>query len=154
MTVGTITIIRRLLLALVLLAIMATTAELLLLGHYEDNAQWIPLALNAIAVPVFGWHLVRSNRASVRSIQVVMLGFVVAGLVGIYLHYQGNLQFQLEIDPSTDGWELFKKVVQAKAPPALAPAAMAQSGLLGLILTYRHPALDRDSSPGIPKAEG
>ena len=29
----------------------------------------------------------------------------------------------------------------AKAPPALAPAGMIQMGLLGLLYTYRHPAL-------------
>jgi hypothetical protein len=29
----------------------------------------------------------------------------------------------------------------AKAPPALAPAGLIQLGLLGLLYTYRHPAL-------------
>jgi hypothetical protein len=33
------------------------------------------------------------------------------------------------------------KSITSKAPPALAPAAMIQMGLLGLLYTYKHPAL-------------
>ena len=42
-----------------------------------------------------------------------------------------------EIDPSIHGFELFTKAMQSKAPPALAPAILAQFGLLGLVCTYR-----------------
>lgn len=65
-----------------------------------------------------------------------MVLFVVAGIVGIVLHYRGNLEFQLAIDASQSRWELFKKVMRAQAPPALAPAAMAELGLLGLAYMY------------------
>jgi hypothetical protein len=70
-----------------------------------------------------------------------MLLFLVAAVLGVTFHYQGNLEFQLEINPERSSWELLKKVMQAKAPPALAPGIMAQLGFLGLIYTYRHPAL-------------
>jgi len=137
--------IRRFLLALVILGVVATTADLLLLGHYEDTNQQIPLALNALAVAIIAWQLALRSRASVRAFQAIMLAFVLAALVGSYLHYRGNLDFQLEIDPSQSRWELFGKVMRAKAPPALAPGAMAQIGLIGLIFAYRHPSLRRDS---------
>jgi hypothetical protein len=150
MTAGTVITIRRLLFALVSLAIIGTSVDLLLLAHYEDTPQLIPLALNAIAAVTLCWHLATSSPASVRSIQAIMIAFVVAGIVGIYLHYQGNLEFQIEMDPSRSRWELFKKVVQAKAPPALAPATMAETGLLGLIFAYRHPALGHESGRSQP----
>jgi hypothetical protein len=70
-----------------------------------------------------------------------MVLFIVSGLAGFVLHYQGNREFQLEVNPSLDGLELFLKVIRAKAPPALAPGAMIHLGLLGLAYTYRHPAL-------------
>jgi hypothetical protein len=50
-------------------------------------------------------------------------------------------EFQLEIDPSLPRWELFKKVMRAQAPPALAPGVMMQLGLVGLVALYRHPTL-------------
>jgi hypothetical protein len=55
------------------------------------------------------------------------------------------------MDPTLEGWGLFVKVMRAKAPPALAPAAVIQIGLLGLLYTFRHAALAQaardDSSP-------
>ena len=70
-----------------------------------------------------------------------MTMFVAAGDAGVLLHYNGNREFQTEMDPSLSGWPLFVKVVTAKAPPALAPGPWWQLGLLGLLYTYRHPAL-------------
>ena len=55
------------------------------------------------------------------------------------LHYESNSEFQREMDPSLTGWPLLVKVMQAKAPPALAPASMMQIGLLGLLYAYRTP---------------
>jgi hypothetical protein len=72
-----------------------------------------------------------------------MLLVMLAGGVGILLHYQGNAEFQLDVNPDLAGWALFAKVLHSKAPPALAPGVMAQLGLLGLIYTFRHPALRR-----------
>ncbi len=63
------------------------------------------------------------------------------GIIGITLHYQANAEFQREIDPALGGLALFWKVVEATAPPALAPGVMVQLGLLGLVYTYKHPAL-------------
>lgn len=133
--------VRRLLLALLTFGIVATAVDLILLDHYEDVRQTIPLALDAVAVVAIGWYAIGGGAASIRALQVVMVMFVIAGAVGVYLHYQGNLEFQLEISPDQEAWTLFWKVMRAKAPPALAPGAMAQLGLLGLIFAYRHPAL-------------
>jgi hypothetical protein len=130
--------VRRLLLALLTFGIVATTADLLLLEHYEDPWQLVPLALNGLGLASIAWHVAAGGAATVRVLQIVMAGFLAAGLVGVALHYRGNLEFQLDINPDQTSWELFTKVMRAKAPPALAPGVMAQLGLLGLIYTYRH----------------
>jgi hypothetical protein len=137
--------IRRLLLALLTFGIVATTTDLMLLGHYEDIRQYTPLALNGLAFLTVLWHLASGSAASIRTLQGLMAVFVVAAVLGITFHYQGNLEFQLEINPEQSSWDLFNKVIRAKAPPALAPGVMAQLGFLGLIFTYRHPALTRTS---------
>ena len=58
------------------------------------------------------------------------------------LHFQVNIEFQLEMDPALSRhWRSFQKAILAKTPPALAPGAMIQLGLIGLAYTFRHPAL-------------
>jgi hypothetical protein len=81
------------------------------------------------------------SAAAVTTLRVVMMLFILAGVLGLALHYNGNREFQHEMDPTLGGWALFVKIMTAKAPPALAPSVMMQMGLLGLLYTYRHPSL-------------
>ena len=63
------------------------------------------------------------------------------------VHYRGNAEFELEMDASLGGWQLFLESVHG-ATPALAPAAMMHLGLLGLLYTWRHASLQNDPGPG------
>jgi hypothetical protein len=63
------------------------------------------------------------------------------------LHYRANQKFELEADPNMTGFALFSKVMTGAAP-ALAPGAMIQLGLLGLVYTFRHPAWGQQSKEG------
>ena len=132
---------RRLVLALVALGLAGTFADLVLLEHYEEPLQIAPLVLTAVALAVVGVQATMGTRRTVQVLRVVMVLLIASGVAGVVLHYRGNLEFQTDMDPTLSQWELFKKVIRAKAPPALAPAAMAQVGLLGLIYSYRHPSL-------------
>ena len=131
---------RRILLAILVLGVIGTTAELLLLSHDEGVLQLIPLVLMAVGLFVIVWHLRSESTSSLRALRVSMLSFVLAGVVGIGLHYRGSAEFQAEVDPALGGFALFRKVMTSKAPPALAPGVMAQLGLLGLACTYQHPS--------------
>jgi hypothetical protein len=137
---GTMTL-RWLLLGLLAFGLVMTTVDLMLLDHHEDLWQSIPLILIGLALVVVVWHVAVRTAASVRVLQLMMVLFVAAGGAGVALHYQGNMAFQLEMDPTQSRWDLFNKVIRATAPPAMAPAAMAQLGLIGLIYTFRHPVL-------------
>jgi hypothetical protein len=75
-----------------------------------------------------------------------MLLFLVAGVAGMALHFQGSAAFQLEINPSEPLWSLVTKVMQAQTPPVLAPGVMMQLGLIGIVYTLRHPLLGEASS--------
>ncbi len=134
---------RRLLLAILVLGMSGTAAELLLLNHHEDAKQSIPLALLGLALLVLAWHASAGAAASLRALQLTMLLFVAAGAVGMVLHFRSSMEFQLEADPALRGRKLYWKVMQAKAPPTLAPGVMVQLGLLGLAYAYGHPALGR-----------
>ncbi len=142
---------RRLLLLLLVVFMVGTATDLMLLDHHEDVWQMVPLAVLALGVASAAFAAASDGAAAVTLMRVVMALFISAGLLGLGLHFAGNSEFQRELDPGLRGWSLFVKAVTAKAPPALAPAAMIQMGLLGLLYTYRHPAvrtpLLRDTSP-------
>jgi len=146
-------VMRRWLLGLVAFGLAGITVELLLFQHYEDIWQWTPLVIIAMTYLAIGWHLFDPRVLPVRAFQAMMILLVLGGMLGLALHYQGNVEFQLEIDPTLRGWPLFVKAIHAKTPPALAPASMAQLGLLGLVYTYRHPALKK-MTPGVISVPG
>ena len=132
---------RRILLAILLLGVTGVIAELLLMGHVEDVDQLIPVALGVATVVMSAVVAVRPAGRSVRLFQLLMALMILSGILGAWLHFQVNMEFQLEMDASLTGWNLFRKAILAKSPPALAPGAMIQLGLIGLAYTFRHPAL-------------
>jgi len=129
-------LLRRWVLGVIVLGLIGTVTELLLLEHYEEPLQFVPLVLIATAMIVLAWHVRRQDVASLRAIQIVMGLFVLAGFVGMAAHFRGSAEYQLEIDPDIGRWDLLKKILQAKAPPLLAPGMMIQLGLLGLAYAY------------------
>ncbi|HEX8695425.1 MAG TPA: hypothetical protein VF746_23635 [Longimicrobium sp.] len=140
-------------LALVLLGIVGLVAELLLLEHTESAWQWVPLAALGVGFACAAAVALRPAPGTLRPFQAVMALFVAAGVLGLYLHYRGNVEFELEGDPSLGGLDLFWKAMTG-ATPALAPGALAQLGLLGLVFTYRHPALRRRPPPEVGAGKG
>ena len=139
---ATLGVIRRVLLAILLIGMAGTTIELLLLKHVEEATQLIPLVVLGTAFVAVSWHVARQSAASLMTVRVMMALFIAAGMIGIYLHYQANVEFQLEMDKSLSGMPLVWKVLAAKAPPALAPGSMSQLGLIGLAYSYRYPIRD------------
>lgn len=131
----------RLILAILFLGLVGTGTELLLLEHTKSLRELIPVALIAVSILILVWHVIGRGPVTVRALQAIMALFVQAGLAGLVLHYQSNAEFKLESNPSLTGWALFWAAVNGKSPPALAPGAMIQLGLLGLVYTYQHPAL-------------
>ncbi len=136
-------LLRRGLLAVLLLGVLGTAADLLLLEHYEEWWQRVPLVLLGIAAPIIVWCVAGPSAAALRSLRAVMSLFILAGVVGVYLHYVGNAEFELEMYPSRAGFELFWESLKG-ATPALAPASLVWLGLVGLACGFRHPGA-RDS---------
>lgn len=132
--------IRRIVLALVLLGSAGLLGELLLLEHTESVWQRIPLALLGAGIASGAAVAVRPGYRRLRLFQAVMALFAVGGLLGLYLHFQGNTEFELEMDATARGFDLVWRSLHG-ATPVLAPGAMTHLGLFGLAYAYRHPAL-------------
>jgi hypothetical protein len=132
--------IRRLVLILVLFGIVGLEVELALLRHAESASQWIPHVTLLIGFLVTLAVYANPQRTMLRIFQATMVIFLIVGALGVFLHYRGNTEFALERTPSLTGIRLFWKAMRG-ATPALAPGALAQLGLLGLLYTYKHPAM-------------
>ena len=133
-------VLRSLLLAVLLFGVLGTLAELYLLEHYEDWWQLVPLLLLGVAAPVIARCWAVPSAATLRVLQGLMLLLVIVGALGVYQHYTGNAEFELEMYPSRAGFELFWESLKG-ATPALAPASLSWLGLIGLAYCFRHPAL-------------
>ena len=144
---------RRFLLALVLAGAAGLALELLLLEHYDSPWQWAPLVLLALVLLVGGAVAVRPERRLLHAFRGLMALCTAAGVLGVYLHYRGNVEFELEDDPSRSGLVLFWEAIRG-ATPALAPGALSQLGLLGLAVAFRHPLLRSSPSDPRPGAVG
>lgn len=131
---------RTILLWALILGAAGTVAELLLIGHDESAAQWVPLALLSAGVVIGLWLTVAPSWLSLSLWRGLMVLFLASGLVGIVLHYRGNEEFERERQPSAAGWPLMAKTLTG-ATPVLAPGAMSLLGVVGLAFAYRHPLL-------------
>lgn len=148
---ATLAAVRAILLATLLAGIAGTTAELLLLGHFEDWRQQAPLVLLAFGLLAVLWHAVRPAGAIIRIVRTVMVLFIASGLAGVYFHYRGNVEFELEMYPSLSGLGLMKQTVTG-ATPVLAPGAMVLLGMIGLAHAHCHPASGASSTPRLEQS--
>jgi hypothetical protein len=127
---------RRRLLAVLAIGFVGTGAELLLLDHYEDVWQKVPLALIVLSLMAMAGHAFYGGAAFVRAFQATMWLVIAGGMTGLVLHFRGNMEFELEMRPENSGWPLIWTTLKG-ATPSLAPGLMILLGLLGLVATAR-----------------
>ena len=123
-------------LGVIVLGLIGTMTELILLEHDEQALQFVPLVLMVLGAAALVWHATAKDTASLRALQIVMGLFVLAGFAGMAAHFNGSAEYQLELNPDMDKWELLDKILHAHAPPLLAPGMMMQMGLLGLAYAF------------------
>ncbi len=150
------TLLRRGLVALALLGMAGAALELLFTRHWSTigmNVAWLDIGVCLVAAVILA--IASSPRAAAprRAILVARwlaaLGLVLA-VVGVVLHVWANLQAG-PADPTLGAtWETIPPLEQlwdavagtvGKAP-SLAPGALAETSLILLLATLRHPALD------------
>jgi hypothetical protein len=127
---------RSLLAAIFLLGSVGLAAELIFIGHLDDIAQQIPLALIAVATATLVWDASRPTAWSLKLVRVGAVLLVAGGLLGLALHYQSNVEFEREMYPDLAGLKLVREALSG-AIPALAPGALVQLGLIGLAYAHK-----------------
>jgi len=131
---------RALLLGLVLIGAAGLVVELALLEHYETFWQVTPLIVLVAALATALAVAWRPAPVSIRIFRIAMAVLVITGAAGVFLHYDENVGFERELSPGAGRLALVWMALRG-ATPILAPGALVQLGLLGLILAYDHPAL-------------
>ena len=128
-------VVRRGLIVILVLAMAGILVELLLIEHFEDIWQLVPLLLLGLGLLALAWHALAPTPTSIRVWGILMTLFIIAGLIGFYMHYAGNVEFELEQNPNATRWLLFREAMMG-ATPALAPGAMIQIGLIGCLYGF------------------
>ena len=118
-----------LILALVFM-LFGTALELYLLHHFESVQQAIPLIcigvlLLLVALTFFGW-----MRGVLRFFKLALILTALSGLYGTFLHLRANYEFEQEMRPTANNWDLFLESMSG-ALPALAPCTMVVLALIG-----------------------
>src|SRR5690348_8230790 len=125
----TVSAIRSIILAVILLGLAGTGLELLFVNHFESTSQWIPVVLIGLAFLVLGAYGVTRSGPLLRVFQAVMIMFILSGFAGIALHYQHDAAHAEKDSPGIQGAELFRTAVAQEAP-LLAPGTMIELGML------------------------
>ncbi len=124
----------KILLIALLFMLIGTGLELYLLDHYEDAWQLIPLICIGAALAGMVWVMSKPSGLSLRIFKGILGLSALSGLVGVYLHMKANYEFELEIKPGAQGWDLFTESLSG-ALPALAPGSMIALALIGYTYT-------------------
>ena len=121
---------RRPLRGAVALGLLGIAAELLLMEHFGELLQMLPLGLcggGALVAAAGG-----AGRASPRLLRAVAVVLTIVGAFGSYEHLEANYAFEAEIRPNGSGTERAIAALTG-ASPGLAPLALAfMGGLLWL----------------------
>ena len=118
---------RRGMLGLVVLGTAGINVELVVLEHYTDWNQRIPLVVSGMGLLAALWVVLAPGLTCLRVWQFTMLLFVGTGVTGITMHRD--------------------VVTETVIPPLLAPGSFIQLGLLGLLYTFRHPLVGDSHTP-------
>lgn len=120
---------RLLMLTLVFMA-LGTLAELILIDHYEDTWQLIPILLIGISILLFILLKWKPSMVLTSLFRVFMALCILSGLLGTWLHLNANMEFEAELHSSASSWSVFINSLSG-ALPTLAPGSMIVFGLIG-----------------------
>lgn len=104
--------------------------ELFLLWHFEDPWQLMPIICIGAILTSFIWYRFRSQATSLLLYKLSLGLSVLVGLVGVFLHFKANYEFEVEINPRAETSQLILKSFTG-AMPVLSPGSMIIYSIIG-----------------------
>jgi hypothetical protein len=136
---ATLTKIRRTLLVVSAGTFFMTVVELVFVGHWNENIQYLPFALSAFGLAAIAFAYTRPGRASLTFLRWTMIAVAACSLIGFYEHIYNNYTFWLEIQPNTTTSELINATFTGGIP-VLAPGILLLGAVLGWLAVYNEPS--------------
>lgn len=124
----------RFLLATFFVGLLGSTTELVFLEHYEDVKQFIPFVVAGLGFAVGAWYAASPSPSALKGFRAVLGLMAFSAVVGVFLHYSGNVEFEKERDAALSGLPLVWESLRG-ATPALAPGTMLLLALIGYAAT-------------------
>ena len=122
--------VKRVILLALLFMLFGTLMELYLLDHYEDTLQLIPaLCIGGALINLFVLFF-RRSQVIINLFKLVLVLTSLSGIYGAFLHLQANYEFEQDMKPTANFWELFSESLSG-ALPTLAPMSMIVLALIG-----------------------
>lgn len=118
---------------------IGTIVELALAKHWANPIQILPFVLSVLGFAAIARFYFNPQRRNLIILRWVMILNAVGSLFGVFEHVEENINFALEIKPSTAGLDLVLKGLGG-ANPLLAPGMLAIAALMALAAIYYHPA--------------
>jgi len=122
--------IKPVILTALLFMLLGTALELYLLHHFEDTLQLIPLLCIGILIVLVTISFFYKTKQMLHFLKVALVLTALSGLYGTFLHLRANYEFELEMKPTANSWELFVESMSG-ALPTLAPCSMIVLALIG-----------------------
>jgi hypothetical protein len=136
-------------------SLLGTAAELAIGRHWESPPQVIPFVVIAVALVTVGLIATATTAARLRVARGLCIAILAASVFGVWEHIEGNQEAgaldqrtsaRWESTPALERWWLAASGGVGPSPP-LAPGVLAQTTLLLLVTTFRHPALGASEAP-------
>ncbi|MFD1064250.1 hypothetical protein ACFQ1Q_13420 [Winogradskyella litorisediminis] len=112
------------------LMVFGTMIELLLLGHYEDVYQLIPISCIALVIIISAILYFLRTKVLKQIFKIILIITAISGLYGAYLHLSSNFEFEIEMQPTATNLDLIIESFTG-ALPVLAPFSMVVLALIG-----------------------
>lgn len=113
-----------------ILMMMGTILELYLLNHYESVLQLIPILCIGLIILIVIILVFQRTRMIKNVFKLLLVITALSGIYGVFLHLRANYEFELEMKPTANNWDLFFESLSG-ALPALAPFSMVVLALIG-----------------------
>jgi len=117
-----------------------TVTELIFIGHWNENIQFLPFALSGLGLLTLAVTYFRPGHGSINTMRWSMIVIVACSFIGFYEHMLNNYSFWLEIEPNFTAWELIVATLNGGIP-ILAPGILLLGAIIGFVAIYQHPKL-------------
>ena len=121
---------KKVILSAFILMVMGTVLELYLLDHYESLSQLILILCTGLISLTVILLIFYRTRWIKNFFKWLLLITALSGIYGFYLHLDANFEFESDMKPTANNWDLFIESLSG-ALPALAPFSMVVLALIG-----------------------